>query len=71
MPGARVADSLADCQASAPAIARRTTAHTASASHAWTRPSVTSHDTRRAAPSSRLATPDLQAGKTMLRSPGS
>jgi len=55
----------------AAAIATATTAHTARASHASSRPSVTSQDTPSAAPSSRLATPYMPTGKTMLHSPGS
>ena len=57
--------------ASARANASDTAAQAASASQASSRPSVTSHGTRSAAPSSRLATPYMPIGNTMLHIPGS
>ena len=52
-------------------MASDTAAQAASASHASSCPSVTSHGTCSAAPSSRLATPYMPIGNTMLHMPGS
>ena len=52
-------------------MASDTATQTASASQASSCPSVTSHGTCSAAPSSRLATPYMPIGNTMLRIPGS